>query len=468
MKMSLRTKLSLSFILASVVLFSGLGIISNNLLEHRFKDYTIKNQTQKNDSIVAQLMTAYDANSGEWDSGAVGNIGVSALSDGLMVKVYAKDGSVIWDARTHNEGYCTSMLSRFDMNMRMQDPNFNGGYIAQSRTLELDSKKVGSVDMGYYGPYYYSDNDISFIRDLNRMLFGAALFSMILSIGFGAYMAKHLSDPIKRVISVSSRIAKGSYKDRVDEDSSTKEIVELAGAINSLSQSLEDQEELRRRLTTDVAHELRTPITALKSHVELMIDGIWEPTHDRLKSCYDEIDRISSMISDIGRLSKIESDNLVLNIEVVEMKSLVQGVVRGLEGQFHKSGVGVEVYGDEARVNADGDKLCQVFSNLLSNALKYTDSGGRVSIGVSNSPESVMVTVKDTGIGIPESDLPHIFERFYRVDKSRTRMSGGSGIGLAIVKSLVEAHGGRVEVSSVEGKGSEFVVYLPRKAGSKA
>jgi two-component system sensor histidine kinase BaeS len=222
------------------------------------------------------------------------------------------------------------------------------------------------------------------------------------------------------------------------------------------------QELLRKRLTSDVAHELRTPVATLQSHMEAMIDGIWEPDVERLRSCQEEIVRIGKMVGDLEKLARYESENATLEREHFDLSELVKRQLQNFENEFLSKNITADFKGSEEIVFADRDKISQVVVNLLSNALKYTQPGGRVRVAVKGSEDVAELVVKDNGRGIPEEDLPYIFERFYRADKSRNRMTGGSGIGLTITRTIVEAHGGSIEVHSIIDIGTEFIVTLPK------
>lgn len=278
----------------------------------------------------------------------------------------------------------------------------------------------------------------------------------------GAFLAKRLSQPIQKTVSVARRISDGDYNVRIEENSNTKELDELMVSINQLADSLGKQEALRKRLTADVAHELRTPLTSIGTHIEAMIEGVWEPTTERLQSCHDEILRIGKMVQDMESLEKVESENLKLNKTQINLREIAEKAVSNFEGDIKKRNLKLLINGHCADISADKDRISQVFINLISNAVKYTSDGGEIQINISETDQAVKIGIKDNGIGIPEDELPFIFERFYRADKSRNRMTGGSGIGLAIVKSIVTAHGRLVEVESRFNQGSCFVVTLPK------
>jgi two-component system, OmpR family, sensor histidine kinase BaeS len=463
MKYTLRAKLSLSYIFVALFLVALISFMTNFLLEKQFKDYIIQQQEQRNKDTVSLINQQYKGTEAGWNGAGIENIGVSALAEGIIVKVRDTSSRIIWDATVHNNGLCTSMLAHMAQNMSSRYPNFKGGYVETSYPVTHDFIQVGSVDIGYYGPYYFNDNDLTFINTLNKMLVGVGIFSLLFALILGGIMAKRLSTPISRVIASARQIAKGYFDDRITDKSSTREIEQLTTTINDLADTLEKQEVLRKRLSADVAHELRTPLATLQSHLEAMIDGIWKPDADRLKGCHEEIMRINRMVGDMEKLARYESENLILNKTDFDISELVANIVKNFETDFVGKGIGISFNYSEEKINADKDKISQVIINLMSNALKYTPQGGSVEINIKGSETDTEIQIQDTGMGIPPEDLPHIFERFYRADKSRNRMTGGSGIGLAIVKAIIEAHKGSVTVKSELNKGTGFTVLLPKQ-----
>lgn len=460
-KFSLQFKLTAAFLAFTLLLFSLIGIFVNFLLEKQFENYVIDKIAQRNISIVSNLETRYTDWGGKWDAAGLENIGVNALGDSLMLRVSDAGGTVLWDAMTHNSGMCATMLQDLAENMKGYNAGFAGGYVEKPFPLTVGQNVVGSVSIGYYGPYYYTDNDINFLSTLNQLLLLATLIAAAVSFVFGAIMAKRLSSPISRVIHTAGKIAQGKYDDRIHEHSNTTEIVELTQAINILAETLAKQEALRKRLTADVAHELRTPTANLQSHIEAMIDGVWEMDTARLASCHEETVRISKLVSDLENLARFEADNLILKKENFDLARLITKIETSFENDIKRKNITVAKEISARRLTADEDKIEQVLVNLISNALKYTPEGGTIQIRTGENSDAVVIAIKDSGIGISSEDLPYIFERFYRADKSRSRATGGSGIGLAIVKFLAEAHGGSVAVESKPGEGSEFTVTIP-------
>jgi two-component system sensor histidine kinase BaeS len=462
MKHSLRYRFTASFLLITMITFLLIGIFLNVISEMQFKKYIIDTIEQKKEVIVESLESHYNSAGQTWDIAAVENLGVRSLSDGLIIRVMNPDGTVLWDAMNHNKGMCVEIIETMARNMESQYAGFNGGYTESDYQLTVNNSIAGTVAIGYYGPFYYTENDLAFLNTLNKLLLLITVVTGFLSVVLGTYTAKRMSGPISRVIKTAEQISEGNYNDRIDEVSNTKEIVELTDAINTLAEKLGNQESLRKRLTADVAHELRTPIANLQGHLEAMMDGIWAPDGERLKSCHEETVRLTKIVKDLESLARYENENLRLNIEKTDISDCMNKTLKSFEGEFRSKAIELKTEFTEQYADADQDKITQVFVNVISNALKYTSEDGCVEISVSGDDDTVRISVKDNGIGISKEDLPHIFERFYRADKSRSRITGGSGIGLAIVKSLVEAHGGSVSVFSEAGKGSEFVVTLPR------
>jgi signal transduction histidine kinase len=461
MKFSLRTKFSVAFFSMALVLFLFISVAGNYFIQVGFKEYTVNRLSTESEAIVSQITKGYSDWGQEFDVSAISSIGSSAMERGLILRVEDSNKNIIWDATVYDERYCSNMLSHMQITMLKQDPNFKGSYIEKTYDLIDNSEKVGLISIGYYGPYYFNDNDVKYIEALNKALLFAGILALIISIFLGAFFARRLTKPIKNVINASKQISLGDYNVKVEGKSNTKEISELAETINNLGTKLETQENLRKRLSTDIAHELRTPITTLQSHMELMIEGIWEMDKERLKGCYDETIRLGNMVSDLSKIAQLENENLNFKKTLIDVNKIVESVIKVLEGEFFKKNIKLSHNGTEAMIMGDSDKMKQVFMNLISNALKYSDTLGEIKVNVEKNNGKVAITINDNGIGIPKEDLPFIFERFYRVDKSRTRNTGGTGIGLAITKALVEAQNGTISVESIEGKGSSFIVEFP-------
>jgi histidine kinase len=271
------------------------------------------------------------------------------------------------------------------------------------------------------------------------------------------------------MMNASKSIAEGHYEERVHvagdlEKGEQDELAQLAISFNQMAARLQQTEGMRRQLIGDVSHELRTPLTAIKGSMEGLIDGVLPVTEETFQEIYQEADRLQRLVNDLQELSRVEAGAYELSLRPVEVSKLVEAAVNRLERQFEDKGIYLEtrISPGSPQVLVDEDRIGQVLLNLVGNALQYTPSDGKVTISVHHINGEVQIVVSDTGIGIPPEHLPHLFTRFYRVDKSRSRAGGGSGIGLTIAKHLVEAHGGRIWVRSQgAGKGSTFAFTLP-------
>lgn len=461
MKVSLRTRLSTAFIAVALLLIIIISVFLNFFLKNQFKDYTIGKLEDRISNTVLSVKAEYSQDEGTWNTDGIQNIGLTALGEGLIVRLTDLSDTTVWDAMEHNNGMCLAVMENVASNMTSYNRGFKGNYEEKAFDMESGGNIVGHLYIGYYGPYFYSESDISYLQSLNRFLMIAAAVSFILCIMLGGIIARNLTRPISGVVKAAGAIAAGDYKSRITETTGTRELDELTESINSLAGTLQAQSTLRKRLTADVAHELRTPLATLQSHTEAMLDGIWKPELSRIRICHEEIVRMSGLVSELEALTRLEAQSGHLDYSEVDLIDLLNGVKNNLENDFIHKNVSLALTGDSVKLRADRDKLKQVFINLLSNALRYTPEGGSTDIRTTLSDSVVRIDIIDTGIGIPEEDLPLIFERFYRTDQSRSRNTGGFGIGLTIAKSIVEAHNGQIEVQSEPGKGSTFSVILP-------
>jgi signal transduction histidine kinase len=304
---------------------------------------------------------------------------------------------------------------------------------------------------------------------LLRSLLWAGLAAVAVAASLALLLARGITRPLRRMVTATRRVAAGDYRARVTV-ASRDELTELAQALNEMAAGLERVEGLRRELVANVAHELRTPLTGLEGYLEGLADGVFAPTPETLARMRAETARLRRLVEDLTELSQLESGRWRLERRPVQVVDVIAAVDATLRPQFECKGVGLNVWVAEGLppVPGDADRLGQVLTNLLANALRFTPPGGRVTVEAWGDHDAVRLAVSDTGSGIAPADLPHVFERFYRADRSRTQMTGGSGIGLAIVKHVMEAHGGTIAVQSTLGRGSRFEVGLPLGAPAES
>jgi signal transduction histidine kinase len=345
-----------------------------------------------------------------------------------------------------------------DITNRMREYGRAGEFASHDYPLTQNEQEVGSVSISYFGPYFLTKGDFDFISSLNIVLMIVGLSSLLLSFIVGLILARRIARPVAKTAEIAGQIAAGNYDVQFEGETKTEELRDLVSSVNHLAMALSKQETLRKRLTADVAHELRTPLATLGTHIEAMTLGVWEPTPARLKSCHEEILRLGKMVADLERLERAESDNLKLHKTPTDLLALTRSVCDNFAGELMSKNLRLNIDGAPAVVSIDKDRISGVIGNLMSNAVKYTPEGGCIQIFVQDNERDVVFAIEDDGAGISENELPFIFERFYRADKSRNRNTGGAGIGLAIVKSVIAAHGGTVDVQSEPGKGSRFII----------
>ncbi|HYE11951.1 MAG TPA: ATP-binding protein [Patescibacteria group bacterium] len=461
MKYSLRNRLSISYIIIAMICVTLISIIANLSLESQFRQYVKSNQEKKNENIVSLISQQYHEGE-EWNRKVIQDIGINALENGMIISVIDTEGMVLWDATEYNNGMCEQMMIHMNSNMASRYPNWKGEFTTAAYPIISGVKEVGNVEIGYYGPFYFTDADLAFINALNVVFIAVGGLSLVLSLVFGYIMARSISTPISRVIDTAEMISRGRYDGRSNEISNIKEIAQLTGSINNLADTLEKQEKLRKRLTADVAHELRTPLATLQSHIEAMIDGIWEADSKRLKSVHEEIMRLGRMVGDLEKLTRFENERMSLEKAEFDISELIRSIMVNFEKEYADKNIRVFLEDNNINVSADRDKISQVIINLMANALKFTAEGGHIHITICEDTDNAIISISDTGIGIAADDLPHIFERFYRADASRSRHTGGSGIGLTIAKAIIEAHKGTIIAESEIGKGTKFVMTIPK------
>ncbi len=293
----------------------------------------------------------------------------------------------------------------------------------------------------------------------------AGAVAAVIAAASSLFVSRRIVEPLRNMMAATRRIAAGRYGERVPVGE-PDELGALSESFNSMAASLEEAEKKRLELIGDVSHELRTPLSTLQGYMEGLMEGVVEPSEETWALLYGEAERMRRIVDDLSRLSHAEPGQLDLEITIVSPAEAVGIAVERMAPLFDEKGVELENAAPEnlPPVSADGDRVVQVLTNLLGNALRHTPAGNRVAVEAEPRENAVVFWVKDTGAGIPAGDLPHVFERFYRAEKSRSRSEarGGSGLGLAISRALIEAMGGRIRAESPgPGKGARFSFSLP-------
>lgn len=339
---------------------------------------------------------------------------------------------------------------------------------AFDRHLAIMSNMMSNM-MGNSTPGLDQSLFTNFRAAVTEALGFAALAASVMAVITSIFISRQVVSPLQEMTSASQRIADGNYDERVRVSGNIPkkeqdELGQLALSFNQMAAKLEQTESMRRQLIGDVTHELRTPLTTIKGYMEGLIDGVLPSNEETYTQIYREADRLQHLVNDLQELSRVEAGAYEFHRQLTTVKDLVDTALARLNRQFEEKDVSLTAHVPEElpSVSVDVDRIGQVLLNLLGNALQYTPSGGRVDIIAMQQPEEIQIRISDTGIGIPPEHLHNIFTRFYRVDKSRSRSGGGSGIGLTIAKYLVEAHSGRIWVESQgTGKGSTFIFTIP-------
>ncbi|MFT8313012.1 MAG: HAMP domain-containing sensor histidine kinase [Clostridium sp.] len=466
MKITLGKKLSLGFLIALIGSLVITSIISNLRISNEFSKYLVDEHNTKINEIVKFIEDSYNKDNGFSSDSQETMVRNSNMNE-LYIEVRDNSGNIIFSSGNsymQHKNMMNSMMGGGKSSMMGGLSNINSGeYKEEKHELNKDNSVVGTIIIGYYGSSYFSSNSLTFINNLNQSFIISFFITLIFGLLISFLLSRQIASPLEKITKVASDMRRGNLSVRSNIKSNTKEIEELASSINYLAETLQNQEELRKRLTSDMAHEIRTPLTTLKTHVEALIDGIWEPSKERFQVFYEELDRLSKLVNNLRNISKLEQAGITLNKSKFNLSSEIINIVDTFKPIFmRKNCLIITEITENIIVYMDKDNLKQILHNLLSNANNYLEINGRVKVALFQKKDHIIIEVEDNGIGISEKDLPYIFERFYRSDISRAKNTGGSGLGLTITKSLVEANGGKIQVESKMGEGTIFRVKFPK------
>ena len=333
--------------------------------------------------------------------------------------------------------------------------------------IEMHRHMMTHISAGSEGQAVMMGNlEQNFLTSVHQSLIWVGVALLVAGLGASYVLALSITTPLRKLSAAALEIERGNFAQKVAV-TSADEVGRLAVVFNRMAETLDNNSKLRQQFQANIAHELRTPLAVIQGHLEGMIDGIIEPNRKQLTSLHEEAIRLSRLITDLKELSLAEVRQLSLEVTELSVNQIVDQAVYMLKPLAEEKGVTIErnLLPGLSLIMADADRIYQIFYNLITNAIRYTAAGGQVTIATAQTrleeQNWVKVTVADNGQGIDSTDLPHLFDHFYRGDKSRDRKSGGTGLGLAIVKQLAEIHGGKVQAESTAGQGSVFSVLLP-------
>lgn len=333
--------------------------------------------------------------------------------------------------------------------------------LAKGEPVEVNGAVVGTI-LTAPTPPGLTAQEQAYLQRTNSALLLASGGAVLVALLVGVLLARTLVHPLQALTLAAQQMSRGELKQEVAVKSSD-EIGQLAAAFNQMSQEIARASESRRQMTADITHELRTPLTVIAGYVESMRDGALAPTPERLAVVYAEIEQLQHLVGDLRILAKADTGELNLDKHPASPLDLLQQSCATFEHQARQQGVQLSLQADDPlpAILVDEVRMAQVLDNLISNALRFTPPAGQITLRAWQEGDLVSMSVQDTGQGISPADLPSIFDRFYRADKSRTSNKGEFGLGLAIAKALVEAHAGKIEVTSTPGKGTTFTIRLP-------
>jgi len=442
---SLRVRLLLAQLFVVLVALGTIALLASRATQREFQHYLDRGSVQRMGRFETAF-GAYYAEQGSWD-GVQSLIEKLAQASGERLVLLGPTGTVVADSAKLLVGTAPGPQSAGHVTIIL----VNGVRVGVLRSMPSESP-----------PQSF---EAFFLASVNRWLLQGVLVACLAGVGLSLLMSRQVVKPIAALTAAAHKMEKGDLTQRVQHISGD-EVGELGHAFNAMADALERGEKLRRNMVSDVAHELRTPLSNIRGYLEAARDGVIRADAPVITSLHEEALMLTRLVEDLQELSLAEAGQLKLVQQAADVRSVIQQAVDVMrpEASEKRLALSADLPADLPEVNMDCERIGQVLRNLLANALAYTLEGGAVTVSARLVGHEVSVSVKDSGVGISAEALPHVFERFYRADKSRTRSTGGSGLGLAIVKQLVEAHGGRVWAESSPGAGSTFYFSLPAAA----
>ena len=452
--LSYTTRVTLSFsLIAAMTALVAIGVVSL-VWEQHFHTYTQDNMhtvAETTAEQIAERYATYDSFSATVLQPA--NNAVS-LSKGVGMQVVDNDGNVVFDSTTKVEGVEGIVMPSIAPQQGQDNMAF--------APIVVNDQAVGSVRVWVYGSDQLLRAADQEFRDKSyQAMILAAILAILLASVIGFFFARSLVRPIKRVTDTAAALAEGDLSARTNMQGED-EISQLGQTFDVMANAVERDRNLERRLTTDVAHELRTPLMAIQATVEAMVDGVLPVDEERLATVDSEVMRLSRLVGSLLKLSRLENRSNPNKQEVVDVGEVVSGIIATHEAYVNESGLKLMYRADpDVLVLGDPDLIRQATANLISNAVRYTDEGGRIYVRVKRGETMASIAVRDTGIGLTPEEARMVFQRFWRADSGRDRESGGLGVGLTVVKEIVDRHNGWVQVEGRPGEGACFTIHIP-------
>ncbi|MHC1685709.1 MAG: sensor histidine kinase [Clostridiaceae bacterium] len=448
---SIRRRLAIILTTCSLIAIFLTAFLVNYTVNKKFDEY-LKNLQSKRDNRIVDYFAQVYSQDKQWSKSSGLEITHEALMNEYCIILYDKNKEVVW-------GMDPKDIYQNDHFKNMYSSN-QGIYIHNTLDIEVDNEVVGYVEIGQYSPIVLSKDDIEFKNSLNKSIVYGGIITFIVIIILSLIISKQFTTPIEEVSKIADNLTKGKYKLTSNIKSKIIELNTLQTSINSLSEKLSYQEELRRRLVSDVSHEIRTPLNILQNNIEAMIDKVFPVTDERLVSLNDEVIRFGKLLDDLNILKEFETEEVNLLKEEISISRIIEGLYNDFKyvADEKKLTVKLNKKTEEDIIYGDKFKLKQVFINFISNSIKFSKERGEILIDISSDLNSVIVKITDNGIGIEKKNIPFIFERLYKGDIDINKE--GKGIGLTIVKRILELHDAEIKVFSERNKGTSFVIIF--------
>ncbi|MFB6215887.1 MAG: ATP-binding protein [Candidatus Aenigmatarchaeota archaeon] len=436
---SLRLKLLASFFLVIAIAVGTIAYIASNSAINQFDRYVSRDQAERYQRL-ALTFSNYYRHMGSWED--VSDL-TSKVSEMYSERIVLTDpsGVVLGDTASKLSG------EKIDSN-----------WSNKSVTINLGDFAIGRI---YIKTQQRSPLQKTFINSVNKSVLTGGIIAGIVGIVLALLFSRNILKPIRELTEATKKMQQGELDQRVDT-SSGGEIGKLGESFNELARRLKEQKTLREEMVSDVAHELRNPLSNIQGYLEGLREGMIDPTKQVFETLHQQSLVLNRLVNDLRDVNRAKAGKLNLDKKLLVLEDIISREIKALEAKAEEKEVELsQALSGPNLLEADPERISQVVRNLIDNAITHTPKGGEIEIKTRTSSGEVVTTVSDDGAGIPEKDLPHIFDRFYRVDKSRSRGTGGTGLGLTIAKEIIESHGGRITAKSSEGEGSTFKFTLP-------
>jgi two-component system sensor histidine kinase BaeS len=446
---SLRTKLVLAFLLISLVIIALVAVFARWNTSAEFRRYIF----DRNQEGFVSVLANYYAQGGSWE-GVQDIFRRGPMPFGMGQSLPMPVGEIV--------------LFDTEFNVLIGGHGYHmGDRVTQDQLNDVLPVEIEDETVGYVllrrDVFREQPIESAFLERLTQQLVLGSIAVISVALLLGLILARSLTRPLQQLTEATRKVATGDLDVKVDIRAKD-ELGELAQSFNLMNQRLAQSRDMRRQMTADIAHELRTPVSVILGYADGLKENVIPPSQETFDLIQEQAEQLEHLIEDLRTLTRAEAGELALDLSPTDPSPLVQRLIATYEPQAARQEIALKVEIDEpiGKILIDADRFRQVLSNLLSNALQYTPAGGQITTSIAADEEEVSIRITDTGGGIPPEDLELIFERFFRRDPSRSRDTGGSGLGLSIVKSLVERQGGQIRVESKVGEGTSFILSFPR------